>query len=207
MTLLRLTAGRVALMIGIVTFPAGVLFAATVVDAFAAAVAFGVKFGIWLLLILRIVLFMVALAVTFGVALPLGGVVVHPATQNIPTAARQTRQRIMRFLGDIALHPVPVVRGGHPFKNCSDEAFMYYHLVVPRHYNRIGAGLYHDDGRSYAGVLPRHVFTMFLFAIGGGVASPFGVGGLEIRLDLGPEQVRAPDAELPPDRLDAEGPA
>ena len=85
-TLLMLIAGRVALMIGIVTFPTGVLFAGRVL---------AVRFGAWLLLILRIVLFMVGAAVAFDVALPLGGVVVHPATQNIPTAARQTRQRIV----------------------------------------------------------------------------------------------------------------
>lgn len=106
-TLLMLMAGRVALIIGIVTFPAACVVAT--------AVAFAVKFGIWLLLILRIVLFMVGAVVAF-VAFVFGGVVVHPATQNIPTAARQTRQRIMRFLGDIALHPVPVVRAGIPLK-------------------------------------------------------------------------------------------
>lgn len=93
-----LTCGRVALTIGIVTFPAAVVTAA-VGAVVAAAVAFALRFGAWLLLTLRIVLFIVGAAVAFGafvgVALPAGGVVVHPATQNIPTAARQTRQRIM----------------------------------------------------------------------------------------------------------------
>ena len=109
-------AGRVALTIGTVTFPASVVIAAAGVVV-AAAVAFTLRFGAWLLLIFRIVLVIVGAAVALvGVAVPAGGVVVHPATQNIPTAARQTRQRIMRFLGDIALHPVPVVRAGIPLK-------------------------------------------------------------------------------------------
>ncbi len=48
---------------------------------------------------------------------------------------------------------------------------------------------------------------MILLAINRGVASPFGVSGLEIRLDLRLEQGRAPDAEMPPDRLEAKHPA
>jgi hypothetical protein len=48
---------------------------------------------------------------------------------------------------------------------------------------------------------------MILFATGGRVTPPFRVSGLEIRLDLGPGEGRAPDPEMPPDRLEAEGPA
>ena len=48
---------------------------------------------------------------------------------------------------------------------------------------------------------------MILFATGGRFPAAFRARGLESALDLGPEQVRAPDAEVPPDRLEAEGAA